>query len=384
MNKKKIVLVSDGRCSHSLYMPVLDAIKQHPMLDYHYIVTGMHLLKEFGETANEIEKEGYVIGSRINISYGGGLEKEAEAIGQWICAFAKEFSKIKPSIILVEGDRGVALATAIAGAYMNIPIAHMFGGEVSGTIDESARHAITKLSHLHFPETQKSAERIKKMGEENWRIFTTGSTGVEFILNKKLLSKEEIFKKLGLENKPTIVVLQHAVNFEVKQSEAQMKETLKAVGQTNLQTVVIYPNDDAGSSSIITVIKEFEKKPNVHVFKNLSFFDYLSLLKASSVLVGNSSGAIIESPSLGIPAINIGTRQQGREKAPNTINVGYNAEEISKSLEKALNDKDFLALVAECKSPYNPSGKADAGKKIADILADVKIDKKLLEKRISY
>ena len=389
MKKRKIVLVSDSRCSHSLYIPVLDAIRENPLLEYHYIVTGMHLSEEFGGTERTIAEEGYAIGSRIGVSYGSaGRREQAKAVGKWVCAFADEFCRIKPDIILVQGDRGVSLAAAVAGAYMNIPVAHMFGGEVSGTVDESARHAITKLSHIHFPESRASAERLVRMGEDSWRVHLAGSTGVAFIRSRKLLGRKEVAGKFGIDpKKPFMVVLQHPVSFEAELAERQMLETMNAVFEVGVQTIAVYPGDDPGGREIIGVVKEFESKPKKFLFKsykNIPYLDYLSLLKHSACLVGNSSGGIIEAPSLGTPVVNIGSRQQSREMAGNIISVGYDSGSIKKAVKKCLGDKKFIASVRGLKTPYDPFGKGDAGERIAKALAEIKIDERLLAKRISY
>ena len=288
----------------------------------------------------------------------------------------------------MQGDRGVSLAGAIAGSYMNIPVAHMFGGEVSSSIDDSARHAITKLSHVHFPESRESAKRIAKLGEQQWRIHLAGSTGVEQIHKKELYNAEEVAAEFGLDlRKPVIVLLQHAVSFEVEYAGLQILETMKAIKGIAQQTIAVYPNDDAGSRDIAKAIEQQAGNNPGFLFKaykNIPYRMYLSLLRCSSVLVGNSSGGIIEAPSLGLPVVNIGSRQANRERAANVIDAGYDSLAIKKAIKKCLAEKNFIASAKKAKSPYDPFGTHDAGKRIVHALAELKIDRKLLAKQIAY
>jgi len=405
-HKRIIALVSDSRCSHGIYSPIMDAIKKSDKLDYFYIAGGMHLSDEYGRTIDIIKEEGYHVDAVMDISdkeYKECLNDknnecksknisplgiQAESIGKMIINLTEIFLKNKIDIILAQGDRGVTIASAIAGAHLNIPVAHLHGGEVSGTIDESTRHAVTKYSHIHFPATKKSAERIEKLGEHRSRIFLVGASGVEYIKNRKLVEKEALFKEYGLDiNKNTAVLLQHPVSWEVEDSRKQIKETLSALEESEVeQIIIIYPNSDAGSTAIIEELKEFKSKTgkNAVIKKSIPFIEYLSLLKHSSMLIGNSSGSIIEAPSLGLPVINIGTRQTGREKAINIIDADYKKEEINKAINKTLNDASFLSAVKKCESPYDPFGDGRISERIVRVLENIKINKDLLNKVITY
>ncbi|CEG12898.1 UDP-N-acetyl-D-glucosamine 2-epimerase, UDP-hydrolysing [groundwater metagenome] len=382
MNKRKILYVTGTRADYGLMRSVLENIKQHPLLELEIVATGMHLMKEFGYTIHEVESEGYKI-NRINVTYEKD-DKESMAIfiGKFIQKFAEKIRDIKPDIIMVLGDRGEMLGTAIVGSYLSIPVAHIHGGEITSTVDEFTRHAITKLSHIHFPATKKSAERIIKIGEDPNRIFIIGAPGLDSILNHTFHSKEEICNLLDLDTKePILIIVQHPVTIYAEVSNKQMRETLEAIKDLEKQTIVIYPNADAGGRKIIKVIQEYKKFPFIHIIKNLEHDNYLSLMKNADVLIGNSSSGIIEAPSFYLPVVNIGTRQEGRERAENVIDVDHNKDEIIKAIEKALYNEEFKDKVKKCKNPY---GDGKAGERIAKILSKIEINNKLLQKKLSY
>ncbi len=381
---RKIALVSDGRVSHGIYTPVLDEISKHKNLDYIYIVMGMHLSKEFGNTVEHIKQEGYKISYEIPIKFSNNeMDKQVKCIGEYILALTNLFEKDKPDIILAQGDRGITLACAIVGVHLQIPVAHMHGGEISKTFDEYTRHAITQYSHIHFPATKKSAERLKLLGQEESRIYLTGSTAVGYILKQELLSKD----KLNLDfNGKYVVLLQHPVSEEKGQNGINFNKTINALLESEVyKIIIIYPNSDDGSEEIINILKNLEQSNNkIRTYKSLPFLTYLSLIKHSSFMIGNSSGAIIEAPVLGTPVINIGTRQDGRERAPAIIDVNYDKKEILNAINKALYDKKFREIVDKKISPYNPYNDGKAAERIVNVLENVEIDSKLLNKRLTY
>jgi UDP-N-acetylglucosamine 2-epimerase (non-hydrolysing)/GDP/UDP-N,N'-diacetylbacillosamine 2-epimerase (hydrolysing) len=306
----------------------------------------------------------------------------AKSFGVGIMGIAQALESIRPDVILILGDRGEMLATAIAGGYMNIPVAHIHGGEVSGTVDEVMRHAITKLSHIHFPATERGMERIIKLGENLENIYIVGAPRLDTILNAELLSQEDLSNKFSLDfNKPLLLVMQHPVTTEVDQAEEQMRETMESLVELKEQTVLIYPNADAGGRGMIKIIEEYKEHSFLRIFKSLPHIEYLSLMKNVSVMIGNSSSGIIEAPSFHLPVVNIGTRQNGRERADNIIDVGYNKEEIIQATKKALHDEKFKSRVKNCTNPY---GDGTAGPRIANILSEIKIDRNLLQKRLAY
>jgi GDP/UDP-N,N'-diacetylbacillosamine 2-epimerase (hydrolysing) len=381
MDKRKVLYISGTRADYGLMRTTLRAIVEHPGMCLEIAATGMHLMAEFGLSINEIKADGFKvreIGSKYERDDKSSM---ASFTGGFIKILSEKVEDIKPDIILVLGDRAEMLGGAIIGAYMSIPVAHVHGGEVSSTVDEFTRHAITKLSHIHLPATKKSAERIIKMGEEPWRVHTVGAPGLDQILSEKLLPKEGVFKRLGLNGrKPIILVLQHPVSMESGQAGEQMRMTLKAVFEEKQETVVIYPNADAGGREMISVIEEYRKYPFIHIFKNLPHDDYLCLLKYSSVLIGNSSSGIIEAPSFRLPVVNIGSRQEGRERAINVIDAENDSDSIKKALDQA-SSPAFMKKLASCSNPY---GDGKTGPRIAGILAGIKIDNRLLQKKLAY
>lgn len=380
---KKVAVVTGTRAEYGMLYPVLKAIATKPELKLCLIATGMHLSHEFGYTVQDIEKDSFKIDARIDMLLSSDTPGAmVKSVGIGIMGMAQAWEQLKPDIILVLGDRVEPLAAAIAGAYMNIAVAHIHGGDICGNIDEPARHAITKLAHIHFPATVKSAERIIKMGEDKWRVHMVGSPALDVILNETLLPAEALTEKLGVDlSQPLILLVQHPVTTQVDEAAKQMRETLEAIAEIGNPTVLVYPNSDAGGRRMIEVIKEYEKYDFIKTCPSLPRKEYLSLMKLASVMVGNSSGGIIEAPSFGLPAVNIGTRQEGRERGKNVIDVGHNKREIIKGIEKALTDRKFLTEVRKCESPY---GDGKAGQRIAEILSKVKITPQLIQKKMAY
>jgi len=380
---KKIAVVTGTRAEYGILYPVLKAIEAHAGLKLSLIVTGMHLSHEFGYTVQEIEKDGFKIDAKVDMLLSNDtLEAMAKSVGIGIIGMAQTWELLKPDLILVFGDRVEPLAAAITGAYMNIPVAHIHGGEVCGNIDDPARHAISKFAHIHFPVTKKSAERIINMGEEDWRVHTVGSPALDVILNETMLPAKALTQELGINlSRSLILLVQHSVTTQVDEAAEQMRKTLEAVVQIGNPTVLLYPNSDAGGRRMIEVIKKYEKYPFIKTFKSLPHKEYLSLMKVAGVMVGNSSSAMIEAPSFGLPAVNIGTRQEGRERGKNVIDVRHNKQEIVKGIEKALTDDEFLTEVKKCENPY---GDGKTSQRIVEILSKVEITPQLLQKKITY
>lgn len=380
---RKIAVVTGTRAEYGILKSVLKAIKTNPKLDLALIATGMHLSEEFGRTVKEIENDGFKIDEKVKILH----EKDtgaamAKSVGKCIIEMTKVLNRINPDFLVLLGDRAEMLAGAVAACYSIIPIAHIHGGEVSGSVDDSVRHAITKLAHVHFPATRMSANRIIKMGEDPTRIFIVGAPALDTILNEKILEPAELSKKYNLDStKSILLVLQHSVVTEADEAAHQIKETLDAIVKLKHQTILIYPNADAGGRRMIEVIKKYERYPFIKSFKSLPFSDYLGLMRIAGVMVGNSSSGIIEAPSFHLPVVNIGTRQTGRERSTNVIDVGYDRQEIIKAVKKALNDWRFRKNVKKCKNPY---GDGKASQRIVKILGRIKITPRFLQKKITY
>jgi len=381
----KIAVVTGSRSEYGLLRPILAEIVKHPKLKLSLVVTGMHLSKQFGYTVTDIEKDGFKINAKIPISLNqDSMDAMAKSIGELTMKVVDVLRKINPDIVLLSGDRAEILAVAIACVYMNIPIAHIHGGDKSmgGHLDDYVRHAIAKLSHIHFEATEKCAERIIRMGEEKERVHIVGSPALDTVLHMRLPNKKILFKKYDLNpNKPLILVVQNPVTTEVSKSGEQIKETMEALVRLKLPSVVIYPNADAGARRMINVIEKYRKYPFIKIYKSLPHEDYLSLMNVASVLLGNSTSGIIEAPSFHLPVVNIGSRQAGRERSTNVIDVGYDKGKIVKAVKTALYDKEFRNRVKTCKNVY---GDGKASQRIVKVLNEIEIKPKLLQKKITY
>lgn len=382
MSKKKILYITGTRADYGLMRTVLNAIDDHPGLELDTVATGMHLMPEFGETIHQIKDDGFEPDVLEATYEKDSKESMASFVGNCIGLLVARMARSKPDAILLLGDRGEMLAGAVVGAYLAIPVAHLHGGELSSTVDGRARHAITKLAHIHLPATDLSARRIERMGEERWRIHVVGAPGLDEVLSGDATSPEELFGRLSLDaDKPVLLVVQHPVTMEIGQAAEQMKLTLEAASSDGRQVVAIYPNADAGGRKMIEVIRRFEALPSVRTFKSMPRRDYLGLLGIASAIIGNSSSGIIEAPSFGLPAINVGSRQDGRERADNVIDVGYDKGDIESAIETALFDEAFRARAEMRENPYGTGG---TGLKVAGILGEMSIDDRLLEKRMVY
>lgn len=381
--KRKVAVVTGTRADYGIYYSVLKAIQNHKDLELNLIVCGMHLCPEFGMTINEIEKDGFTIVDKVETLLASDTGASmAKSIGITLMGLTQSLERIKPDILLILGDRGEMMAAALAGIHMNIPVAHIHGGEVTGTVDESIRHAITKLAHIHLPATEDSKQRIVKMGEREENIYVVGAPGIDYIKNTQYLSREELLNRLELKDDRLFILTQHPVTTEREEVEWQARQVLEVIAEFEIQTVISYPNSDNGGREIIKVIEEYRSKYDfLKVFRNLSQVEYLSLLNEADAMIGNSSSGIIEAPSFKLPVINIGTRQEGRLRACNVIDVGYTKEEIIEGINKALYNVEYINNLKKCTNPY---GDGNAGKQIANILSEIEINKTLIQKRITY
>lgn len=380
---RTICVFTGSRSEYGLLFPLLNAIKNNPELKLSLIVGGMHSLQSFGNTIKEIENDGFKIDHVITLEDRPSdlPDSTAKEIASSILSVSDALKKISPSIVVVLGDRSETLATAIASSYMGIPVAHIHGGDNAiGGLDELARGAITKLSHIHFPATKKSAKRIEKMGEAKWRIFMVGSPAVDYLLTCNYLDKKTLFEKYRLDhNKQTMLLVQHSVSTESDLSGKQMNETLDAVKELGMQTILIYPNADAGGREMIKIIES--RLPSmlfVKAFKSLSHLEYLSFMKYATVMIGNSSSAMTESSFFKIPVVNIGIRQLGRERASNVIDADHNKEEILKAIHLVLSE-NFKLQLKKCKNPY---GDGRASERIVKVLEGIDLSKKILQKKM--
>lgn len=383
MGKRKVCVVVNSRANYGRIKSVLRAISAHPDLELKLIVGASALLWRFGNVAEQIKADGYPINAVVySIVEGENPTTMAKSTGMGIMELATQFENLKPDVVITVADRFETIATAIAASYMNIPLAHTQGGEVTGSIDESVRHAITKLAHIHFPATEKARDNIIRMGENPEKVFMTGCPAIDIVAELDLSPDNDLlqrYKGVGPEldiHKPYIVVLQHPVTTEYGSGFDQINETLNAIKSIRMQTVWLWPNVDAGSDDIskgLRMFRENEKPDYVHFYRHFSVEDYNRLIANCACLVGNSSSGIREGSFLGVPAVDIGTRQASRERAANCINVSYSHKEIEDAIYYQLNNGRYPA-----NTMY---GDGKAGQRIADILADVNIS---IQKRLMY
>ena len=385
MSKRSVLGVTGIRSEYDIMSSVFRAIDNHPDLDLSLVVTGAHLSDAYGHTVDEIRADGFAIADEIE-SLISGDQDSSRVKGLGIQApRSGPVARVRPDVLLVLGDREESMTTALVGAYMNVPVAHIAGGDrVIGNVDDQVRHAVTKLAHLHFTTNQESSERILRLGEQRFRVFTTGNPGLDRLLSVPPLSAAELGARLGIElteDEPLIVVIQHVISTEIDDAYRQMRTTLEAVAALGMTTILSYPNSDAGSQQLIRAITEFEHHPHLHIRKNVPRLEFVNVMRRASCLLGNSSAGILEAPLLKLPVVNVGNRQKGRLHAANVAFVPHEVDRIVEAVRRAVFDDDYRRAVAACENPY---GDGRSSERIADILATVDIDERLLVKDITY
>ncbi len=385
MNKKTIAVFSGNRAEYGLIKPILEALKNNKNFEYKLLVSGAHLDKNFGKTIEEIKKDNFKIYSEVKIEMKDyNLTSTPLAISSGIKSLTPLLKKIQPNFFLVYADRFEGFSAIITSTQMNIPTIHVEGGDITegGAFDDSVRHAMTKLSHIHFTTNNEATKRILAMGEEKWRVKTVGFPAIDLIKNKRFYKEEEITKKIRIKfDKPTILFTQHSVTTTFEQTTFQITQSLKALKKISLkdvQIIITYPNNDLGGKIIIKEIKKYKKENNIFIFKSLGseiYHGILSLKKQGKNIVcaGNSSSGIKETAIFGCPTLNIGSRQKNRMRANNVIDSEYDSNEIYRKLLKCLYDKRFID---KCKKTPNPYGGGKAGKKIVDYLQKLNFSKK--------
>lgn len=378
--KRKICVVTGSRADFGIVYSVMAAIQAHPELELSTVVTCMHLSPEFGSTVQEVQRHGFPVSARVDMLLSADSNAAmAKSMGIGIYGMAQAFEQLQPDLVLVPADRVEHLAAAATAATMNIPVAHMNGGDVSGSIDESYRHAITKFSHLHFPNCKSSEHRLLAMGERKDRVFLVGDAALDSIHLLKLADRKEIREKYGLPvDPPCLLAIFHAVSSESQTAEDQVGTFLSAVTSLQMPTLFLSPNADAGGRVMVQRLKELaQTSPTIKFVTSVPHADYLSLLKHGNVLVGNSSSGILEAPSFGLPVVNVGSRQNNRERAENVIDVPVAFGAIVGAIKKALTDETFIAQSKACTNPY---GEGKAAQKIVEILATLNLTKESTQK----
>lgn len=381
---RKIAVVTGTRAEYGLLKNTLIEINKSNELKLQLIVTGAHLSEEYGYTVEEIIEDGFIIEDKIPILMRNN-SKDGISIemGLLMIQLSQTFEKIKPDILLILGDRYEIFAATSVAMVMNIPIAHISGGEITeGAIDEQIRHSITKMAHIHFPGAGVYGQNIINMGEESWRVFNVGDPGIENIKLINFLSKEELNEELNIHvDNDTLLVTYHPVTLESDKLPYQIDNLIKALYKVNKNIIITYPNVDNGGDYIIKRLEEFSKEnPNIHLFKNLGLLRYLSVMRLCGVVVGNSSSALVEAPYLKIPAVNIGNRQKGRIMADNIISCSNECEDIVEAINKSLTN-EFKEKVKHIESLY---GEGNTSEEIVKILETIKINDTLLKKKLIW
>lgn len=376
-DKRKICAVITARPSYSRVKTALQAIKNHPKLELQLVVAGSALLDRYGNAVNFIEKDGFTISEKVfMVLEGENKTAMAKTTGLGVMELANVFYNLQPDAVLTIADRFETIATSIAASYQNIPLIHLQGGEVTGNIDEKVRHANTKLSDIHFVTSEDAKERVLKMGEDESYVFNTGCPSIDLAneaINEPSLDFNPFEKYGGVGGSfdpkdGYIVVMQHPVTTEYSAAKKDITKTLEVIDELGIPTFWFWPNVDAGADGTSNGIRAYREKKDVnhiHFFKNMEPDDFLKLLINSKCLIGNSSVGIRECSFLGVPVVNIGTRQNKRLRGENVLDVSYNKEEIKTAIESQL------------ENPRNGRsdiyGNGDSGKKIADILADIEL-----------
>lgn len=378
-NSKKTVLVITGtRAEYGLLRPTMHAIEKNRELALRVLVTGAHTLKKYGDTQKQVLADfpkAHVVSITEKDSMTNALAKEISGITAYV-------TKNRPNLILVLGDRDESFAGAIVGGHLGIPVAHIHGGDKTGwVVDEYIRHATTKFSHLHLAATKKSANRIKLLGEEPWRIFTVGGPGLEEIRTFSFKSKRALAREYGFSaGKQWILVLHHPTSLDSVPYAKQIQPLLNAVSRMNGEKIIVYPNSDTGSDVFIQHIKVSVHRSDTHVFQSLPRKEYINMLLHAQVLIGNSSMGIIDASFIKVPTVNIGTRQANRERGGNVIDCDYDEASIRRAIKKATSPA-FVRRIAGMKSPY---GDGHAAEKIVRAI-EQNIDRPdLFHKKLTY
>jgi len=385
MRRRKIVVVTGSRAEYGMLKPLLEKIQKSKYLRLRLVVTGMHLLKEHGLTLKEIKKDGFKLAAKVTMYSGDPSQEDyyGKSLARGIQGLSKAFKEIHPEILVVLGDRLEPLAATLAAATLRIPIAHLAAGDKtdSGHIDEPIRHSITRFANLLFATTLGSAKRLVEMGEERWRVHRVGALGIDAILDCPPVADGILSERFHINVRETyLIVMFHPVHLEKETAGKQMREIIEALKELRLPSIMIYPNNDPGNEHIIKEIEKSRSMAFVRVFRNLPHNEYISLLRKASMLVGNSSSGIIEAPSLGIPVVNVGSRNVGREHARNVIFVPSRKNAIVNAIKKGLHDRNFRKSLKTCRTPY---GDGKASGRIVRVLTNVQLNTKLLQKRIT-
>lgn len=376
---RKIAIITGSRGEYGYIRPIIKLIKKSSQLEYEIVATNMHLLPEFGDTLSAFSGDDFEVTYTPLMTLSGYTPA---SMTKSLCIFGLSLSDIlpasKPDIVLLAGDRGEQLMAATIAAHMNIPVAHIQAGEISGNIDGLSRHAIARFTHIHFAANEDAEERLLKSGEQSFRVFNVGAPQLDEFVKGQITPESELRNKYGL-NDNYLLMVQHSVTEQQSIAFNQTLATIKAVEATGIPTVAISPNSDAGSAMVSAALDEFRPR-TMKVFKNVPREDYAALMKHSLCLVGNSSSALLEAPTFALPSVNIGRRQKGRVQGINVLNCDHETEEIYKTIQQAL-EPSFKSKLIGMSNPY---GDGNSSERIVKILSEIELDDKLLQKELTY
>lgn len=380
--KRRILAILESRATYGYSKNVMRAMKDFPSLELQTLVTGMHLVKSLGHSIDLIRADGFPIDATVPMQAASGENHAwSQALGQAIAGYAEAFHRLQPDIVLLSGDRIETFGCCVAAAYMRLPTAHIQAGDKSGHIDDAARAAIGKLAHIHLASCDDSAQRLRRMGEQDFRIFNVGAPQLDDIVHGDFKAGKIELDGRSLDlGTPYILLVHHPVMAEMEHSYLHTRMVIDACLNTQLPVYCIYPNSDLGYMDTIRAIDETLSNPRFQAFRNLERSQYLKLLANCSALVGNSSSGILEAPSFKIPVLNIGDRQRGRPQAANIMNVDYDAAALQKAMQELLS----AAFRSASQKAINPYGDGRSGPRICELLAKIELNKELLDKQTTY
>lgn len=377
----KVLVITGTRADYGIYFPVLQKLEADPAIELQLLVTGMHLSPQYGYTIEHIRNDGFKIAAKVDcLLQASSHANMSRAIGIAILGMTQAMEHILPECVVVLGDRGEMLAAAIVAAHMNIPLVHLHGGEASGTIDESVRHAISKLAHMHLVATEGSRERLIRLGEDPWRIHVVGAPRIETMMNTVLPSHTEILRKYGMEHfTQYFLFVYHPVTNETT-NLTELENMLKVLQSTGQPTIGVMPNCDAGADDMVAVYNRFAQTAHMHFVTSFEQLDYLVLLKYSQILIGNSSSGIIEAASFQVPVINVGMRQGRRERSDNVVDIHVDAEELRAAIQHVLS----APFQHKMKFINNVYGKENTSTTVLNLIKGLTKSDPLIQKTITY
>ncbi len=379
---RTIGVVTTSRADYGIYLPVLRRIEAEPGLALKLFVAGMHLRPEHGLTVRQIQADGFAIAAWLDFLTGDAPADIAAAMGRAVTAYAEAFARWRPDALLVLGDRFEMHAAALAALPFNLPVAHLHGGELTqGAMDDALRHSLTKLSHLHFVSTEDYARRVRQIGEEPWRVTVCGAPALDHLGTLQLLKPAELAAQFGVVVEPApLLVTFHPVTLEAENTDAQVEELLASLTEIFLPLVFTAPNADTHGQAVKRRLLEFiAARPQATMVESFGTQGYFSMMTAAAAMVGNSSSGIIEAPSFGLPVVNIGTRQAGRVRGANVVDVACTRTAISAGLRRALSPE----FRAQARTAANPYVQGNASELIVQRLRDVPLDARLRMKQFA-